>query len=165
MERLAKADYFEEALRLLAEGGAKRVTIANLCDALDVTKGSFYHHFTSGKEFMDQLLLYWEEAYSLALIAEARTIPDPVERLDSLMWMAAHFHHEAESAIRAYARSDAFAADLQHRVDEARIDIVAETLRANGLSSAAATQYARLALATLVGAQQTVHPPDTDTIW
>jgi AcrR family transcriptional regulator len=163
-DRLAKADYFEAGLRLLADGGAPAVTIANLGAALGVTKGSFYHHFQSGPAFMQELLIYWEDEYSLRLISEARTVPDPRARLETLSHMAANFHHEAENAIRALARTDPFAAAMQQRVDDARTAIVAETFRANGVAAREAARFAALSLATLVGAQQTVHPPEAHAI-
>ena len=41
---LNRNDYFEAGLDLLAEGGVQAQTIANLCERLAITKGSFYHH-------------------------------------------------------------------------------------------------------------------------
>ena len=159
MERLGKVDYFEEALRLMAQGGSKTVTIANLCRGLAVTKGSFYYHFENVPTFMREFLLYWEDAYSLRYVDEAATISNPQKRLEYLFLMASRFHHEAEKAIRAYASSDPFAAEMQDRVDAARVRVVAECLEEAGLPAAQADAAARFALIVLVGAQQTVKPP------
>lgn len=159
MERLNQVDYFEEALRLMAEGGAKSVTIANLCRGLAVTKGSFYYHFDSIRTFTRQFLLYWEDAYSLRYIDQAHAIQDPAQRLDYLFRMASRFHHEAERAIRGYASTDPYAAEMQERVDQARTEVVSESLQALGLTAGRADVAARFALAVLVGAQQTIRPP------
>ncbi len=43
--RLTQRDYFTVALRLLAAGSHEALTTAALCDELQVSKGSFYHHF------------------------------------------------------------------------------------------------------------------------
>ena len=58
-DSLGKADYFDAGLELLASGGIGAVTISALCYRLGVTKGSFYHHFSSQTEFQDELLAYW----------------------------------------------------------------------------------------------------------
>jgi AcrR family transcriptional regulator len=100
VERLGRNDYFEAGLQLLAEGGAKIVTIGNLCHRLGVTKGSFYHHFESGPEFMRALLLYWESAYGRQLAEAALAVEDPLARIDVLKRLAADLNHDAESAGR-----------------------------------------------------------------
>ena len=68
MERLTQDDYFREALAVLDEFGSDALTIAVLCDRLDVTKGSFYHHFGGMPGFITQLLEYWEREHSVRLI-------------------------------------------------------------------------------------------------
>jgi AcrR family transcriptional regulator len=163
-EPLTPTDYFEEALRLLARGGAKLVTIANLCEALQVTKGSFYHHFKSGPEFLRQVLAYWESAYADQLIAAAAEVDDPTARVAVLTEMASNLHHEAETAIRALARSEPFAAAVQRRVDERRMQAVLDALLAAGFTTAEAERYARMSLALLVGAQHVVASPDRRSV-
>ena len=83
VQRRSRNDYFEAGLGLLAEGGAKAVTIDNLCARLGTTKGSFYHHFESGPAFMGALLAYWEGEYSQHLAEAALAVDDPVERLET----------------------------------------------------------------------------------
>jgi AcrR family transcriptional regulator len=160
MEPRTPSDYFEEGLRLLARGGARAVTITNLCDGLGVTKGSFYHHFASGPAFLDALLRYWEREYADRLVASALEVEDPQERLAVLTEMAASLHHEAENAIRALARSEPFAAEVLHRVDDGRMRVTARSLREAGFSEADATRFATMSLALLVGAQQIAATPD-----
>ena len=106
VERLDVQDYFEVGLDLLAEGGLASVTIANLCERLGVTKGSFYHHFAGGPDFQQRLLTYWSEDRVHHLIEMVESTPDPLDRITLMKRMAVELHHEAESAIRAWARSD-----------------------------------------------------------
>ena len=160
MESRTREEYFAVALDLLAAGGAKAVTIAALCERLGVTKGSFYHHFTSGPAFLQDLLRHWESAFGTVLAREAVAVADPAERLATLRAMAVDLHHEAESAIRALARTDPFAAAVQQRVDAERLDVVAGTLEALGLPTDQAADLARLGLSLLVGAQQLETPVD-----
>ena len=74
MERLTAEDYFREALSILGEHGSDAMTIALLCERLDVTKGSFYHHFGGMPGFVDQLLAFWEREHSDRLIAISRAV-------------------------------------------------------------------------------------------
>jgi AcrR family transcriptional regulator len=157
---LGRNDYFEAGLALLAEGGAKAVTIANLCDRLGVTKGSFYHHFDSGPEFMRALLLHWESAYGPQLSEAALTVEDPLARIEVLKRLAANLNHDAESAIRALARTDVFAAEVQRRLDANREEVVRRTLRDAGMSAPEARRLAAVGLALLVGLQQMPRPVD-----
>ncbi len=152
--------YFKVALELLAEGGATSLTIANLCDALDLTKGSFYHHFESGSDFLHKFLLYWEAEYAPVAVDDARLIDDPVERLNLLKPLVVGLHHEAESAIRALARTDDFAAEVQSRVDDERVRVVEDTLTDLGIGAEQASDLAHTAVAILIGAQHMKRPVD-----
>lgn len=160
MERLSRNDYFEAGLQLLAEGGSKLVTIGNLCHRLGVTKGSFYHHFESGPAFMRELLLYWEAAYGRQLAEAALAVDDPLARIDVMKRLASDLNHDAESAIRALARTDPFADEVQRRLDANREDIVRRTLRDAGLSAPEARRLASVGLALLIGLQQVQRPVD-----
>ncbi len=153
-------EYFSVALELLAEGGATSVTIANLCSALDLTKGSFYHHFESGSDFMQKFLLHWEAEYARVAVDDARLVADPVERLNLLKPLVVGLHHEAESAIRALARTDDFAAEVQSRVDDERLRVVEDTLTNLGIGTEQASDLAHTAVAILIGAQHMKRPVD-----
>jgi DNA-binding transcriptional regulator YbjK len=53
MKRQTSGSCLEVAFRLLAEGGVEAVTVANLCEALGVTKGSFYYYFYNLPDFLE----------------------------------------------------------------------------------------------------------------
>ena len=115
--RLGRNDYFKVGMQRLAEGGIGTATIANVCARLHVTKGSFYHHFESGSAFHTELLAHYEEEYAHRRIAAVDTIADAADRLDALLERGVERDHEAESAIRAWSRTDPIAAEVVHRVD------------------------------------------------
>jgi AcrR family transcriptional regulator len=164
MEARTKDEYFRVALELLADHGATGVTIANLCTALDVTKGSFYHHFESGPDFMRAFLVDWERKYAKPAVEDARDIADPVERLNRLKPLVVGLHHEAESAIRALARTDDYAAEVQSRVDAERLQVVTESIAALGIDVAGASDLAHIAVAMLIGAQHMSRPVDREQL-
>lgn len=164
MEARTKDEYFRVAFELLAEHGATGVTIANLCTALDVTKGSFYHHFESGPDFMRAFLVDWESKYAKPAVENARDIADPVERLNRLKPLVVGLYHEAESAIRALARTDDYAAEVQSRVDAERLQVVTDSIAALGIDVAGASDLAHIAVAMLVGAQHMSRPVDREQL-
>lgn len=70
--RLGKRDWLESALQVLTKSGYASMAIQNLCDALGVSRGSFYWHFKSRTDFINEMLEYWHEEYTAP-------VPDMVE--------------------------------------------------------------------------------------
>jgi AcrR family transcriptional regulator len=153
-------DYFLAALDLLAEGGAAALTIANLCDRLGVTKGSFYHHFESQPAFHRAFLDHWLVERFAQLEQQVQAVPDPLERIELLKRLGVAVHHEAESAIRAWARTNPVVAAAQRRMDEAREEQLAKAFVDAGIDPDRAGVLARIGLAILVGTQQMEEPVD-----
>jgi AcrR family transcriptional regulator len=163
---LNRTQYFELGLDLLAEGGAKAVTIEALCTRLRVTKGSFYHHFAGVRDFVSQLLTYWEDRYGQRLAREALAACGPAELIPLLKHGASReVHHEAESAIRALAQSDPEAAEVQRRVDQGREDLLIDAYIGAGVPAGSAATLARIGMAILIGTQQRERPVDRDRLF
>jgi AcrR family transcriptional regulator len=159
MSTLTREDYLSVGLDLLAEGGVSAVTIAALCDRLGVTKGSFYHHFEDVAGYHAALLESWERSTYKA-IESARAVADSHKRLSVLKELGVAAHHEAESAIRAWARSSEPAAAVVGRVDGAREANLVESFREIGIPLNRARHLARIGLATLIGTQSLERPVD-----
>lgn len=153
MEPRGKQDYFDAGMELLASGGVRAVTIARLCAALGVTKGSFYHHFRGIDEYTGQLLEHWATERERQVIVAARAVADPMRRLDVLREFGVALPHEAEVAIRAWSRTDSAAWNVRERVDAARERAVAQAYREIGVPADVADMLGRLGVAVLVGAQ------------
>jgi hypothetical protein len=96
--------------------------------------------------------------YEQELVEQALLVGDPLERIEVMKEMAVGLQHEAESAIRALARVDDWAAQTQRRVDDARWRVVRDTLRQAGFPPAEAGRRARTAMSILVGMQQFERP-------
>ena len=151
--RLTKRDYYEVGFRLLADGGIGAVTIANVCARLHVTKGSFYHHFENAPAFHRDLLDYYEDEYARRRIDEVDAIDGTVERLQGLLARGVDRDHEAESALRAWSRTDPVAAEVMERVDAARARYLVRFFVEAGLPRREARVHADIALAIIAGAQ------------
>jgi AcrR family transcriptional regulator len=149
-----KDDYCRVALDLLAEGGVDSLTIANLCGRLGVTTGSFYAHFDGIGNFHRALLEQWEAGRVSQLAQELEPVTGPLERIDLLKRMALALDHEAESAIRAWARTNPVVAEFQRRVDLVREAALVLAFVDAGIDPVEAQVLARIGLTILVGTQQ-----------
>ena len=164
MERLTAEDYFREAFDVLARHGSEALTIAALCDRLEITKGSFYHHFGGMPGFVTQLLEFWEREHSERLIAMSKAQPDPALRITMLTEVAVGLPHGPEAAIRAWGQSNPDVAAATARVDKRRERHVVDAIAALGIDRPRARLLARLALDLLVGIQQREQPGDLKRI-
>lgn len=158
MERLSAEDYYREAFDVLGESGSEALTIAALCERLQVTKGSFYHHFGGMPGFIQALLGFWESEHSDRLIAISKAQPDATLRIATLIDIAVALPHACEAAIRAWARSNIEVAEVTVRVDRRRERHITDALAALGLERPAARLLARMTMNVLIGAQQREQP-------
>jgi AcrR family transcriptional regulator len=152
--RQSKDDYYSAALDLLAEGGVDALTIANLCTRLGVTTGSFYAHFGGIREFHGAFLEQWEAGRVYQLQEQMDDTTEPLERIDLLRRLAVGVNHEAESAIRGWARTNPLVAEFQHRVDATREAVLVQAFLDIGIDKNEAQVLARIGLTILVGTQQ-----------
>jgi AcrR family transcriptional regulator len=157
-ERLRREAYYDAAFAVLAERGPGDLTIAALCARLQVTKGSFYHHFTDMAEFVDRLLEHWAQEHATRLIALSESVTDPAERFDLLEGIAAGLPHGAEAAIRAWSWSNESVAAAQRAVDAARIGHLTASGLEAGLPPDEARRLATISMSLLVGMQQLERP-------
>ena len=160
MPTVTPKDYFEAGHDLLAEGGIQAVTIANLCHRLQVTKGSFYHHFRSVEVFHDRLLDDWFTEHVARRKAVTDALADPRQRLEAMRHFAVDRRHDTEAAIRAWARSSPRAAEVQRRIDTTRRAYVVDVCRALGIDRRRGQMFAELSIVTLAGAQNLCRPVD-----
>ncbi|MEO3788385.1 helix-turn-helix domain-containing protein [Actinocorallia sp. B10E7] len=152
--RATKNDYFDVAMRVLAEEGYPALKQANLCKALGVTTGSFYNHFQNWQDFTGQLLDKWRKERTSLLAAAASRTNDPAKALDLLRELALSLPHRAEAAIRAWSLIDPQVAEVQALVDRERLDAVQHAMDALFSDRETSTGYARTAFYVLVGFEQ-----------
>jgi AcrR family transcriptional regulator len=139
------------AVRRSPDGGVNALTMANLCARLGVTTGSFYAQFGGIREFHIAFLEQWEAGRVYQLKAQVDATPDPLDRIDLLRCIAVAVNHEAESAIRGWARTNPVVAEFQRRVDRVREEVLVQAFLDIGIDKKEARV---LALTILVGTQQ-----------
>lgn len=162
MEARTPDDYFEAGLALMGSGGTGAVTIARLCEALAVTKGSFYHHFRNIDDYRLQLLRYWAVGREGQIVEALDQAEGPVDRTLAMRDHAVELVHEAEVAIRAWSRRDPAVEAIQQRVDSQRERATADAYAAAGVPDQVAALLGRIAVCVLIGVQHRSSPADRD---
>lgn len=147
----SKVPYFEAGLKLLAEHGAPGLKLTAVCQELDVTTGGFYYYFKNLKHYVDELLDYWFDLSSTELVRTAEAEADPWTRLRILLSGAVSLPHQAESAIRHWASSDAGVASVLAKADYERTEVFRSTLAQLGLSEDMCRHLTVMAIYLLVG--------------
>lgn len=161
---LSAADWIDAASLAIVEGGVGAVAVEPLAQRLGVTKGSFYWHFANRDALLQAALERWEEAGTEAIIAELERIPDPRQRLETLI--AGAFaglppvagvpaseivtNHAFDLAV-ADAADDPIVGPVLRRVSERRVDYLDDCFRALGCSPTEARNRALLGYAAFVG--------------
>jgi AcrR family transcriptional regulator len=161
--RLEPAAYFNAAFKILGTGGHETLTVESLCAELGVTKGSFYHHFASTKDFVAALMRCWED--TLAQVIElSDELVDPVRQVEAVWPANANRPHEAEAAIRTWAGTDPIVAAAVHRVDRTNEQAAAAWITSVTGDPARSRVLAHMWTAILTGMQQREQPFDHELI-
>jgi AcrR family transcriptional regulator len=153
--KLRRDEWIEAGLVALADGGVAALSVEPLATRLEVTKGSFYHHFADRRALHLAVLDAWEERGTNQIIHEVeQRTADPNEQLRRLFRRTTAPNPESdalENAIRSWAAQDEVAAAAVRRVDARREEYVATLLRAIGLPRGVAAGRARLFYRVLIG--------------
>lgn len=156
--------YFEVGLELLAELGYGGLKLAEVCQRLGVTTGSFYHHFTNWSAYTTALVAHWVQKRTVAIIEVARSETDPRARIDTLIKEGLRLPHGAEAAIRVWSSLDSGVHAVQTAVDQQRFDVLRESALELLHHERQARLFAAWGLYLLVGYEQTLLPRNPDDL-
>jgi AcrR family transcriptional regulator len=123
----SRSEWLEAGLVSLADDGPNGLRIDRLCRRLNVSKGSFHHHFAGAGDFKQALLATYEtrvvEALDRAITqTKAVTPKDALAGLTGAITSRAGFYQpDLEVAMRAWAFSDPEVRTVQERIDERRL--------------------------------------------
>jgi len=122
MKKLNKLAWFEQGFNILKTCGAADLTIENLTNKLNKTKGSFYHHFKNRDDYFEKLLGFWEEKQTFN-IEEIRKQEKSFKGINSTLLKLSkkNMDPDIEVAIRAWALRDPLARSFQERIDSQRM--------------------------------------------
>lgn len=153
MKKLTKEDWLAEGLKILQEFAQNKIRILYLCERLKVTRGSFYHHFSSIDEFITELLKKWEKDNTLALIKASSQAQSAEEQMRILGEMAMSKDKSIEVAIRSWSYYHPIVKEYLDKVDNIRLTYLSNVLQQQGVPKEVAEKRAQVDYALLVGIQ------------
>lgn len=125
-QRNSRETWLRKALETIARDGDKGVRIDALARDLNITKGSFYHHFRDRQDFIDQVVDFWVERYNRYVIETIEQFEgSPEDRLRSLMKLLKREELDAyDMTFRAWAVHDPGIAKRVRQVDLTRYGFI-----------------------------------------
>lgn len=140
MAKKTADDWALAALAALARGGESAVRVEALARDLQVTKGSFYHHFKNRRQILERAVEMWERfATEQVIEAVDDAAGAPAERLVLLVqrvFPEDERNDAIEAALREWSATDPSIAARLAKVDERRLGYVESLLRQAGLDHA-----------------------------
>lgn len=137
----------------MANGGVHEVRVEKIARSLKVSKGSFYWHFENRSALLTQMLDFWEQQGTRAIIERTQaTDPSSKKRLRSLVdvvFQSTAIEIAFEIQVRAWASTDSEVQSVVNRVDERRVAYMQELLSSTRTSHARAR--AELTYSVLLG--------------
>jgi AcrR family transcriptional regulator len=155
--RLRAQDFFAAARRLLADHGCDAITVVGLCNALEVTKGSFSHHFAGMDDFVTRMAAAWSEQRQQWLDQCADT-PAPPRRLAALYLPLLERPEAAESAWHAWGWTNRTVGQALAQVEAQWQELLTTTLTELEHDPATASLLAEMTVALAVGLGQRQQP-------
>ena len=149
--RLSAGDWEDGALELIAEQGVAALAVEPLARKLNVTKGSFYWHFTTREALLRAALQRWESQVDEGL-EQIESIADPRDRLRELFRRTgreAKTHVIYSALLRALDQPSV--QPVMERVSQRRLDFLSRAYREVGMAPANALHRAHLTYAAYVG--------------
>jgi AcrR family transcriptional regulator len=153
MARLKKEDWLSKGLHVLSTKGYNNLRLEYLCEQLEVTRGSFYHHFEDINDYVDKLMAFWESDLN-QIMQDVEKQPDgPLERLNVLQKEVFRVSARLEVVIRAWASFNKTVLKYMRRIDRNRTSMIARLYEESGMDAETASKVAQLEYAHYIGVQ------------
>lgn len=169
--RLGKDDWLQAAFQSVVEGGFDKARVLLLADRLQVTRGSFYWHFSDHAELIEELLARWLKGeHETQQRLQAMESADPRADLAQVLEAAlAHAGPDLENmrfelALRGVGRRDPKVARMLAEVDEQRMALFEGKFRRLTRSRKKAAELAALFYLAIVGSYQALSRPGADEV-
>jgi AcrR family transcriptional regulator len=141
---LNREDWIKAGLNSLAESGIEAVRVEALARQLQISKGSFYHHFKDRQELIEAMLTYWEEFGTRRTIVEIESGRPAYDKLNRLLDLSFTTDKKLESAIYSWANQDSAVAERVSKIEQERIQYLAKLYSEAGFASSEAQVRAEI---------------------
>ncbi|WP_371171318.1 TetR/AcrR family transcriptional regulator [Aliiroseovarius sp. 2305UL8-7] len=150
-ERLTKDAWIAHGFDVLRGPGHEMLKADTMCKSLDVSRGSFYWHFSSLKHFQSALLNAWRTQNTEDVIAELQAMSNTDEQLAALLQKTIDTPQPLERGMRRWGGANKDVARALAEVDRIRADYLTALLLEHGLSKSAASDRSVLLTWAFVG--------------
>lgn len=130
MPKLTKDDWVSAGMGILKTKGYAELSIVRISNYLGVTRGSFYHHFTSLNEFIDALVENWEER--IVNHGFEQTLVDheqPEQEFRNLISYVTQLNDKYDLVFRQWAPSNTHVKGHMERLDKKRLNKLVELMQ------------------------------------
>ncbi len=125
MPKLSKDNWVSAGINQLKEYGPAGVSGEKIARRLDVTRGSFYHHFSSMDELIGLMLEYWEQTQTIEILSRVhQQYEDLHNKMMVLMESAWNSDAELEIAMRQWAFTNETVRVHVERIDRVRLGYI-----------------------------------------
>lgn len=128
-KQLQRFDWLLAALEIFIEEGIDAVRITRLADELQVTRGSFYWHFSNREDLIEALVDYWKSRNTNAIVASvanAESLSDGIFRFFETCLDTQLFDPRLDLAIREWARRSPEVRQQLDAADQIRVQAFTE---------------------------------------
>jgi AcrR family transcriptional regulator len=154
MKKTSKQEWLAAGLQVLTERGVSALRIEYLCEQLQVSKGSFYHHFQHMEHYIVRLMECWQQECTTRIIEQTEQSSSLAQKTETLNELVLEKDQKLEVVIRAWAVNDIRIQQFVSKVDQQRLVYLQQLYQEKGIGKTQALDYARLEYAALVGMQQ-----------
>ena len=159
--RFDREAWLHAALEVLAQEGQAKLRVDRLAQQLGVTKGSFYHHFTSRDDFVRSLISFWSTDFTDRIIKQLGTeVPAGARLLHLMQLIESEGLDRYDIAFRSWAAQEEMVAEEVRKVDLARYRYVRSLFAELGFKGRELRERVRIWLV-FHSAQRTVHMPES----
>jgi AcrR family transcriptional regulator len=128
-KQLQRFDWLLKALDIFITEGIDAVRITRLADELNVTRGSFYWHFSNREDLIDALVAYWKDRNTNAIVdavTTAESLSDGIFRFFETCLNTQLFDPRLDLAVREWARRSDDIRQQLDAADNARVTALTE---------------------------------------
>lgn len=136
------------AKKTLLKSGIEEVKVDQIALKIKMSRGSFYHHFSSRADLLTALLDHWQATNNAPIL---RAIEKAIENFPEGVYDLVHtwieekeYQPTYDSALRDWARQDSKVAKVVREVDEQRIEALTRLMHRYGHTGEEAAIRARI---------------------
>ncbi|HNP17128.1 MAG TPA: TetR/AcrR family transcriptional regulator [Fulvivirga sp.] len=159
-----KIDWIKLGFKLFAKNGVSGIVIEQMSKQLNCNKSSFYWHFNTKKEFINQLANFWVENETKKIITLTSSEATGIDKLNKLIEVIYKKMPYSDFVLylKRYAIKDKAISDIIDSVDRQRMDYVYGLLVEIGYSNSDAKIKSSLLYKHLIGCHEIMRYKELD---